>query len=282
MIREEGDKRSLESRFALVTISATLIFLIINISFDLKAGSEPVFITIQTFIFCLCLGCLYLIKRKKFQQGVISFFSILLISAYVYLLQFSAGYQGGMGFTLQVLCTVIILLTSNRRKLVFSIALVAVVIFMVSGKILYKGTINSDELYVDFFLNLAFLIVLMFFFKENLDSEEDHLTSSNYQLSQINGELTAQKEKLIRNNRKIEKKRRNLQEDVAKQTKQLEEENQRLLELSFINAHLVRAPIANIMGLIDAKGGDSGLNELSKSIHEMDEIVRKISKVLEQ
>ena len=180
----------------------------------------------------------------------------------MYLLQYSAGYQGGIGFTLQVLCAVVILLTNGRRKLLLSMLLVGVVILMVSGKIEYEGVINLQELYVDFFLNLAFLVVLMFFFKQNLDWEEDGLKESNGKLMQLNEKLKSQEEQLLKNNRKIEKKRRNLQKDIARQTTQLEEENKRLLELSFINAHLVRAPIANIIGLIETKEDDPS-DELS-------------------
>ena len=60
----------------------------------------------------------------------------------------------------------------------------------------------------------------------------------------------------------------------------MDEENERLLEYSFINAHLVRAPIANILGLTQLKAGDPKLQQLKRSIEEMDMIVRKIAEVL--
>lgn len=70
----------------------------------------------------------------------------------------------------------------------------------------------------------------------------------------------------------------------------IEKQNTRLKEISWIQSHLVRAPLARIMGLADLlindhKGGEIGkdevLNNILKSSHELDTLIRDIVKKAE-
>lgn len=75
-----------------------------------------------------------------------------------------------------------------------------------------------------------------------------------------------------------------------KQTQALELQNQRLMEIAWVQSHEVRAPLARIMGLIqlvdlypdDADGLKQTLSHILRSAKELDEIVRKIVRKTEQ
>jgi myosin heavy subunit len=120
----------------------------------------------------------------------------------------------------------------------------------------------------------------MIFFKYSFDSDRKELVSKNKELERLNKELTQQTDQLQETNSEIQAIKDNLQEKVIARTKKLEEENKKLLEYSFINAHLVRAPMANIIGITDLNPDDPKFEKIKEGIAEMDEVVRKIANVL--
>lgn len=268
--------RSIEERYSMIVISIALLFFAVNMYFD----TEPVFRITQICLFLCCLAFLYFLLKQRHQSIVIGLFCLLLLVAFTFLLPYSAGYGGGMGYILQVLSTVIILLTNGKSKLVFSLLLIGLTIYMYAGRIDYSASIDANALYVDYFINMGSLCLLMFFFKRNLDFEEKQLHASNHALHQLTEDLQQQEAQLLANKQTIEQMRNSLQEEVIRRTQKLEEENKRLLEFSFINAHLVRAPIANIIGLVEMEEDNERLQELKAGIQEMDEVVRKIAHVL--
>lgn len=75
-----------------------------------------------------------------------------------------------------------------------------------------------------------------------------------------------------------------------KQTSVLEKQNQRLMEIAWVQSHQVRAPLARLMGLVqlltrfpDEKNNlNETLNHILQSAAELDEIVRKVVRKSEE
>jgi PAS domain S-box-containing protein len=81
----------------------------------------------------------------------------------------------------------------------------------------------------------------------------------------------------------------NLEQRVAERTEQLEKQNKQLTEYAFINAHLLRAPVCNILGLVDLLKGHTldddqleVMNYLDNSAKELDEMVMKINRSIKK
>ena len=73
----------------------------------------------------------------------------------------------------------------------------------------------------------------------------------------------------------------NLERLVVHRAAKLKEENERDLEYSFISAHLVRAPIVNMLAVIQLLGNDNPqLNDRRVNVLRLDSTVREIGKVL--
>lgn len=78
-----------------------------------------------------------------------------------------------------------------------------------------------------------------------------------------------------------------LEETVSKRTSELEEQNKQLREYAFINSHLLRAPLARVLGLsfLISKEATSIkdkelISNLLSSAEELDQIVKNISDIL--
>ncbi len=134
--------------------------------------------------------------------------------------------------------------------------------------------------------------------------------SLNQVLQEKNSEILAQKKELItlheevlsQNNRLLEKRNQieeankriieineNLETIVHQRTAALEEQNKKLAEYAFLNAHKLRAPLASIMGLVNIlylrpsqEEHTTILDHLKKSADDLDSVVRDMSITLQE
>lgn len=92
--------------------------------------------------------------------------------------------------------------------------------------------------------------------------------------------LVATQEEIIRINEDLEGR-------VKDRTKEIEKKNEQLVEYTYINAHMLRAPVCNILGLVELlenseikEENREVVNYLHKSAFELDDIVNKINETL--
>lgn len=102
------------------------------------------------------------------------------------------------------------------------------------------------------------------------------------QVKEINQTLKEQR-------KEIEEINNSLEERVKERTEKLEKQNKQLTEYAFINAHLLRAPVCNILGLIDLlKNHEFNQDQLEiikfldDSTKELDEMVMKINRSIKK
>lgn len=124
-------------------------------------------------------------------------------------------------------------------------------------------------------LTLVLLLVLYRFY--------DSKRKSHRLLETMNREVIRQKQE-------IEHINKNLDKQVRERTKELEKRNQKLFEYALINAHNIRGPLANILGLLNLmkrhednpelreqikRKLDYSANMLDASIHEINEMLEE-------
>ena len=118
-------------------------------------------------------------------------------------------------------------------------------------------------------------------FKSALDRERRRLVFRINKLNQINAEIKEKNKELKRNQEEIMRIQNHLQQIIKDRTEEIEKENKRIVNYAFINAHLVRAPLANMLGISELmKSKDPQFKVLKKRIKKLDSVVRKISGVL--
>jgi GAF domain-containing protein len=109
-------------------------------------------------------------------------------------------------------------------------------------------------------------------------------------------EIAEQREEIERKNsalvsyaNEISTMNETLEQRVQERTRELDEQNQKLSEYAFINAHLLRGPLSRIMGLIEVVQIEQSADEikklvslLQKSTDELDEVVHKITSMIHE
>lgn len=116
---------------------------------------------------------------------------------------------------------------------------------------------------------------------------EDLVNKRTKELKELNVKVLKQNEEISAQKEAIKLANDNLEQKVIERSQQLNYQNEKFREYSFANAHKVRAPLARIMGLIylldkDDKNTTFYYQELYNAVHELDDIVREMNKILEE
>lgn len=128
------------------------------------------------------------------------------------------------------------------------------------------------------------VIVLLFTYLVYLNFTRKR--KANEALKKLNEQIELQTEELRRANEEIITMNNNLETVVQKRTEELKRKNKQLKEYLASHSHIVRAPLARILGLVDLyEPGDSKnldfINEnLHKSATELDQALRDINNKL--
>lgn len=114
--------------------------------------------------------------------------------------------------------------------------------------------------------------------------QQIRLRSSLQEQAQQKAELAEQAETLRLMNHELHQAREDLETKVQQRTASLEQLNQRLVQHSFLNSHVLRQPLANILGLLSLVEGAQDeaevrhyLQLIEQLAHELDRTVRVIN-----
>lgn len=109
------------------------------------------------------------------------------------------------------------------------------------------------------------------------------------ELDKRNIELLGLTKEIEDHNTKLKNYNEHLEERVFERTEELEHQNKQLTEYAFINSHLLRAPLASILGIVNLLKGTKltedqkeYVEHLAQSSTDLDEVIGKINKALDQ
>jgi hypothetical protein len=116
------------------------------------------------------------------------------------------------------------------------------------------------------------------------------LLQMNKAIQEKNNKLLASEEELVASGEELKQVNERLNLLVEERTKALINQNNKLLEHAFINAHKVRGPLARILGLVNLIGiqipvddhGKELLSHLNQSALDLNEILKEVRVNLEQ
>ena len=252
---------SVEEKLFAAALLATVPYFISGIILRIQLHYQQQLIAIYSGLLVLSVGMLFILWKRLFPLILIQVFSVLLLVSFAYFMPQTSGPAGGAPYVFQMMATLLILLNRGGTRQMVVAVLLAIIILYTSSGLTFSGTIAYKSLFIEYLLNLIFVTGLGLFFKHQFDGERHKLRTLNVQLEKLNNQLDAQSEQLLKNNLEIRNIQQNLESTIEQRTQKLQEENERMVEYAFINAHLVRAPIANIMGLTELDCDDDCYQE---------------------
>jgi len=125
--------------------------------------------------------------------------------------------------------------------------------------------------------------------EQELTRLNQELQTRDMELHETNEELRVTNEELQTAYEAIKAHNDNLDEQVKKRSKKIEEQLGLFHEYAHINSHEVRAPLARILGLVNLMEYDvdktatiSLISKLKESAKELDNVVRSMNRLLEK
>lgn len=271
----------LEERFFKVALLITLPYFLSSIVFDLMSMKNMIFLIIDSTFLLACIGMILLSRKEAYRSFLINLFSLLVLVGFVFYWMNSNGLEGGGPYIFPVISVLIILINKGLSTVIYSIFLVIIGIILPSSLLPIAGGVSYEGLLFDFLLNLIILSILLFFFKRALDVERTELEKKNQSIIKLNAELDLKTTEMELYNRDIQSIKKNLELVAERYSETVEKENEKIIEYSFINAHLVRAPLTNIIGLSELAPDNEGrLASLRASARDLDRVLHKISDTL--
>ncbi|GAB4249952.1 MAG: hypothetical protein Tsb0034_29240 [Ekhidna sp.] len=271
----------LEGKLFALALLVAIPYFVSSIIFDLSSMKDIFFLILDSSLLVICLTLIVLNRNVSIRRYLINFFCLVIMAGFIFYWSSSDGLSGGGPYIFPVIAVLIILITKGTANIIFSILLVILAIAMPTDLLPVSGEATYQGLLFDFTLNLIIMAVLLIVFKRELEKEREQLTKENAKIRRLNEDLGMKSTELELYNRDVELIKKNLEVLAERHIETLEKENERIIEYSFINAHLVRAPLTNIIGLADlVEKKTDKVQVLKRSADELDRVLHKISGVL--
>ena len=130
---------------------------------------------------------------------------------------------------------------------------------------------------------------MLFLLKAHEKELEKTVEQRTAELAQANHRLISMNEELKRNAEEIKAMNDNLDNLVKKRSKKIEEQLNLMIRYAHMNSHEVRAPLARLLGLLELLQMEKDeakkqpiMEKLAEAGKELDEIVRKMNRLLEK
>jgi len=154
---------------------------------------------------------------------------------------------------------------------------------------------NKVQSRTQFLILLSLVLIFAIVFILYLKNKSTQLKNAHVKLQQQKEEIEDNQKKissksiaLAKANNDLHKLNQNLEKRVIERTEKLNERNRQIGEFTYYNSHKLRAPVANVLGLInvmelskDGKIDPLVLDHLKTSAMELDKVIFKLKTLLE-
>ena len=282
-LKKQISVKSLEHQLFFITLIIAIPYFVLNIIFDVLNDSYGAPLIIDVIFFLICVLMMRLQRRAENRNSLNNIACGLMVIGFVFFWISAGGINGAGPYVFPIIVVMIVLITKKIIGYLFAVGLAGLILLLSTDVIPIHEEIVYTGLVFDFFINLVLVVVLMATFKKALDKEQQALERQNEVIKNLNRKLSQKTAEMELYNRDIAAIKNNLEKVAALHTENLQKENQRIIEYSFINAHLVRAPLTNIMGLVDHVKGDTDykkIEELKQNANKLDRVIRKLADIL--
>lgn len=294
--------RNLEERlFTTVLFVSFLSILLFTLNAIFIIGDPPIIITNSIITFIIG-GMLFAVRYKAMYRQIIMPYGLTVIIGLNLVWFISGGYDSPNGYILLGILIVVIIVSQHKYAKILTIASVINVI------ILFCIEYYNPEIVIEYpkktdiisqGIIFIFIIVIVNYIiaqlKKSYDDEREKVSEINKDLTQKNIEIESKSEIINSQNKELKSYSDELEKKVEKRThqlsilnKNLKKQNQTLEQFTFITAHNLRSPIAQIRGLINLMPEELLNNKIAKETYsrlqdsatKLDEVVSDITMIL--
>jgi len=259
---------------ALLKIIIMGVFLIL-LSNVIPNPENKVAITISSIILLTCIICFPF--RHKFPTYVVLLVTTLLLSISIYLRLTDPSSTYNFSILLITGFIFSVLLIGKLMWFMHSVAFIIISTVFLLGS---QHPINDAITYTSLYFILSFVSGVI---KYSYDKIHNDLNDANILLNDKAKEVEAQNEELRQIQENLFALNQNLEKMVTERTQEIQNQNKKLVQYGFNNAHHLRGPVTRLLGLASIYKLDENPNakfyidKMVDQAHEIDAVVKKIN-----
>lgn len=250
-------------------------------------------LTIDFVTLLVTVAVIVALKYYNNYNHLILLYCLILIAGYVHFWYRLGGLNGPMSYSYFALIAffVTILPRKIRETIAVLFCLFTVLLSLnVPDALFDMKPMTATAHFLlpfDYVVNSLIVAIIVVLIKRNFDTERKMLVRNSRRTEKLNVKQQQKTAQLLDQQREIKSIGENLELLVKERTAELELTNKQLEEYAFHNAHLVRKPLSNIQGLINLMEMENidieeeDIDNLKKSIRELDIITKKINFILQ-
>jgi len=270
--------------FALILGIGYQLYQVMN---GLLAGATTTLLNI--LITLSLVGVLLLSQKMKSINALAFFLHMAVLLVFVYFWSEFGGLSGTVPLLLFAYTSCIILTLKGWLQItalsIYLIVFICLTEFpsLTGITVADPGKLSTLQLSIDFFSVCIIIASFLLYLKNKFLNYLKRIEHRNKQLQKLSIDVTRQTDKLLYNQEEIKSINENLEMIIEQRVKKIEARNAELEEYAFINAHLVRGPLCQIMGLanlMNQESPDPHLDIIYKKAQRVDAITRRINEII--
>ncbi len=274
-------------------LNGSVIYWVYRIATHLFMEDNALDMSIDISMLIITIAFIVILHYYNNYNALILTYSLLLVGGYTHFWYRLGGLNGSISYYFFSLITFFIVILPYKKRAVVGVIFCVFTVLLalhIPDKLFAITPLTDSAIILlpfDFIITSIIISIIIVLTKRNFDSESSMLEKNMAHINKLNVEQQLKTKKLLNQQYKIKSIKENLEQMVDKQTAELALSNEQLELYAFHNAHLVRKPLANIIGLIsilEAEGADIDRKELSKlksKVSELDIITKKINFILQ-
>lgn len=278
---------NLEKRILQFGLSLSSVYQLYQIINGIISGASTVVLNIAIGIFIVSL--LFISLRLRNTTGIAILYHLIMLPILVYFWTEFGGLAGTVPMIMYAYVSMIIC-TLHGTILIIILIIYSIVFFLLSFfpqltniPVHDASKVDPIQPAIDFFVIALIITTFLIYLKDRLFTYRARISHRHQQLQQLSLTLQKQNEELHESQEETLLINENLENIVEKHIKGIEEKNRELGEYAFINAHLLRAPICRMLGIInlmEIEGADADLTSVKEKAMQIDSIIRRINDAL--
>ena len=278
---------NLEKRILQFGLSLGGIYQLYQITNGLISGTPTVVLNIMIGLFFWLL--LFISGRLKNTTWIAFFLHLLMLPILIYFWSKFGGLAGTVPMIMFMYVSLIIS-TLHGLPLIVITTVYAVIFVLLSFfpqltniPVYDASKVDRIQPAIDFFVIALIITAFLIYLKDRLITYRTRISHRHQQLRQLSLTLQKQNDELHESQEETLSINENLESIVERHIKGIEEKNRELGEYAFINAHLLRAPICRMLGIInlmEIEGSDADLTLVKEKAMQIDSIIRRINDTL--
>lgn len=233
---------------------------------------------------------IWMVKKPKLMAYAVFVTTISLVLCFVVAWVRSGGVYSSYSTAYYSIMMILVAVMPRRFKqpslIIF--CLISLVLSAFFNYELAVDEVTGIWMQMDYLMNSVIVAICMIYVKDDLEAERQTYDQYNVQLDRVTQQLFEKRKQLLTQRNEIQNTRNNLEKIIEKKTQELTQKNKLLASYAYNNAHILRAPLSNILGLISILERENIESEKTKGILQqlktqavaLDELVKEVNHIL--